>query len=238
MLPGDGEDCVTTDRDSISRRIRALRAKTVENGCTEDEAMAAALMLSKLLEKYNMTVDEAEMRASPFEQHTERHGDPVGERLWKIADAVAFLTGSRYWTSRPGVHPVEINFFGFSHEVEVARYILEICASAMRRQQDRIRQKHQFSASRQRRELVPFLDGMVDRLAQRIRAMKPPVPPGTGLVVLHDALVEAAMKVKIQSGRARSSRTVEPGYRSGLAAGDRVALNPGLRRDTATGLLR
>lgn len=229
---------MTTDRDNISRRIRALRAKTVENGCTEDEAIAAAEMLSKLLEKYNMTVDEAEMRASPFEQHTERHGDPVGERLWKIADAVAFLTGSRYWTSRPGVHPIEINFFGFSHEVEVARYILEICAAAMRRQQDRIRRKHFTSERRQRRELVPFLDGMADRLAQRIRAMKPPVPPGTGLIVLHDALVEAAMKTKTETGRARQSRDVEPGYRRGLDAGDRVALNPGLRADRATGLLR
>lgn len=47
------------NRDAISRRIRALRAKTVENGCTEAEALAAAELLADLLAKYNMTLDEA-----------------------------------------------------------------------------------------------------------------------------------------------------------------------------------
>jgi hypothetical protein len=31
-----------TEREKIAARIRALLAKTVENGCTEDEAIAAS----------------------------------------------------------------------------------------------------------------------------------------------------------------------------------------------------
>ena len=124
---------MTHDREAISRRIRALRAKTVENGCTEQEAIAAAQMLSDLLAKYNMTLDEAEIRASPFTHHRESHDDWVGERLGRIAAAVSDLTGARYWVQRPGEKP-SIDFFGFEHEVGVARYILEVCASAMRRE--------------------------------------------------------------------------------------------------------
>lgn len=40
---------VAMNRDAISRRIRALRAKTVENGCTEAEALAAAQLLADAL---------------------------------------------------------------------------------------------------------------------------------------------------------------------------------------------
>ena len=54
------------DRKKIAERIRALRAKTTTNGCTEEEAAAAATMVAKLLERYNMTLDETELRESEF----------------------------------------------------------------------------------------------------------------------------------------------------------------------------
>ena len=49
------------DRDAILARIRALLAKTVANGCTEAEAVAAAELAAKLLAKHNLTLDEAEL---------------------------------------------------------------------------------------------------------------------------------------------------------------------------------
>lgn len=211
-----------------------MRAKTVENGCTEAEALTAAQMLADLLAKYNMTVDEAEMRASPFSHHREHHDDWVGDRLWKVADAVAELTGSRYWTQRPGER-VSVDFFGFEHEVEVARYMLEICAGAMRREQARLINPRR-GLRRQRATVLPFLDGMADRLASRICAMKPPPESGNGLIVLHGALIEAAMPVELKKGRSRGSRTADTTYRDGLAAGDQVSLNKGLRGDTEPAL--
>ena len=226
------------NRDAISRRIRALRAKTVENGCTEAEALAAAQLFADLLAKYNMTVDEAEMRASPFAHHTEQHSDWVGDRLWKVAAAVSELTGARYWTQAAGM-PTSIDFFGFEHEVEGARYMLEICAGAMRRAVKQM-EAAAFPRVLKRHVALPYLDGMADRLAQRIRAMKPPVPTGTGLIVLHDALIEANMPTKTHQGRARGSRDRDDSYGDGWSAGDRVALNPGLTGagSAATGLLR
>lgn len=223
---------MTARRERIAATIRALRAKTVENGCTEAEALAAAEKLADLLRRHNMTLDEAEMRASPFERHQETHDDWVGERLWKVADGIAHMTGVRYWAQRPGEKPT-INFFGFAHEMDIARYLLEICRGAMLREQTRI-VREQFSGSfwpsstRQRRTIIPFLDGMADRLRQRLRDLKPPEPTGTGLVVLRGALIDQAMPVKLDSGRSRNSRSLDDGYREGLAAGDRVALNRGV----------
>lgn len=219
---------MTTSRERIAATIRALRAKTVENGCTEAEALSAAEKLAQILRDHNMTLDEAELRASPFEQHREVHDDWVGERLWKIADGIAHMTGVRYWKDRPGMPP-SVSFFGFAHEVDVARYLLEICTRAMRTEEARIlRNPRLITRARQRRAVTPFLDGMADRLRQRLIDLKPPMPAGTGLVVLRGALIDAAMPVQTTDGRARGSRELEPGYLQGLVAGDRVGLNQGV----------
>jgi hypothetical protein len=234
-----------TAREKIAAKIRALRAKTVENGCTEEEAMAAAAMVAKLLEQYNMSVDEAEMRASPFASQTEQHNDHVGERvLWRVASAVAKLTGTTYWTSAPGVFPAETTFFGFAHEVEIAGYLLDLCANAMRGEQARILNGAERAYTpRQRNKLFPFLDGMTHRLAARIRAMIPPQPLGTGLMVIRNELIAQAMVdegIDLKDRRKAPPRTDFDAYRAGQLAGDRVGLNAGVAgpETAAAGLLR
>ena len=215
-------------RERIAATIRALRAKTVENGCTEAEALSAAQKLADLLQQHDMTLDEAELRESPFERYEEAPPGWVGERLWKVADGIAHLTGVRYWVQRPGERP-SVSFFGFAREVDVAKYLLEICRGAMMREEhQRILGGDYVTRARQRRAVTPFLDGMADRLRQRLRDMKPPEPTGTGLVVLRGALIDAAMPEKLRPRGARPSRDTEAGYRDGVAAGDRVALNRGL----------
>lgn len=220
---------MTDDREKIAARIRALLAKTVANGCTEDEALAAAQKAAEMLARYNLTVDEVEMRASPFTQEGDIFDGLVGERMWKIAAAVAHLTDTRYWTSPAGVVPVAINFFGFDHEVAVARYLLVICANAMNTEQERMHANYALLvANARRRKIIPYLDGMADRLHQRIRKMKPPAPTGRGLVVLRNQLIDDAMeqmKLKLSERATRGSRDREAEYLAGVRAGDGVALN-------------
>jgi hypothetical protein len=223
-----------SERERIAAIIRALRAKTVENGCTEGEALAAAAKVAELLAEYNMSADEAELRASPFDGQTHSvPDDDVGTRLWKPATAIAELVGARYWTTAPGVHPVEHTYFGFDHEVEIAGYLLEICERAMRSAEARMqRSLALFRPARRRMQIIPFLDGMADRLRERILAMKPPVPAGTGLVLVRKDLIDAAMKargINLRTTAGRSSRSDEETYRQGRRAAEDVALNPGLR---------
>ncbi len=231
-----------TEREKIAARIGALLAKTVENGCTEDEAIAAAAKAAELLARYELDLDEVQMRATPFERHMERHDDAVGERLWKVAAAVSKLTGAAYWQSSAGVWPIEIHFFGFAHEVEVARYLLEICARAMRTAQARLERENALLRPARRRQIIlPFLDGMADRLRRRILDLVPPKPTGTGLVVLRDQLVKAAMAdagIHLQDRAMRSSRDYEAAYADGQRAADGVALNRGVGGGQARGALR
>lgn len=229
-----------SERERIAARIRALRSRTVENGCTEAEAMTAAVMLAQLLDDYNMTLDEADLRASPFADHVHDGAGTVGLKLWKPASAISKLTNTRYWTGGEGA-PTRITFVGLSHEVEIAAYLLAICERAMRTESaammDAVRRlPHIKQAAR----VMPFLDGMADRLAARIRAMIPVQPLGKGLVVLRNALITeelAKRGVEIETGAARRPMTWGA-YRDGLRAGDGVALNPGVAATSAARALR
>ncbi|RYJ03496.1 MAG: DUF2786 domain-containing protein, partial [Acetobacteraceae bacterium] len=51
-----------TELAKVKARIRALAAKTVERGCSEAEAMAAAAKVGELLEVYGLSMSEVELR--------------------------------------------------------------------------------------------------------------------------------------------------------------------------------
>ncbi len=227
-----------TDREHLCAKVRALMAKTVENGCTEDEAVAAAAKAAEMLARYNLTLDEVQARQTPFERMQARFGDEAGARLWKPAAAISELTGAVFWRSPAGVHPVELTFFGFAHEVDVAKYLLAICARAMRQAEARLNADWALvTPAARRRRVLPFLDGMADRLHRRILDLKPPRVPGTGLVVVRGDLIRRAMKdagIKLRTSNVRPSRDGESSYQDGVRAADRVALSQGVgwRRDS------
>jgi hypothetical protein len=52
----------TTEITRVKARIKALAEKTVSNGCTEAEAMAAAEMVGRLLERYALSMEEIDVR--------------------------------------------------------------------------------------------------------------------------------------------------------------------------------
>ena len=46
----------------VKTKIKALAAKTVEAGCSEHEALHAAEMVGRLLDQYNLSMDEIDIR--------------------------------------------------------------------------------------------------------------------------------------------------------------------------------
>ena len=229
------------DKKKISERIRALRAKTVANGCTEEEAAAAAAMVAKLLARYNMTLDETELKENAFAQARQPLEDILGRSIHKIANAIAYMMDIRYWKTNPGEAPA-ITFFGFSHEVEIATYLLDICRNAMKNSAEKIEHENRLlRESVKRRRVISFLDGMADRLAKRIRALKPQDPPGTGLIVLRGALIDAELERlghQFKKIKGRSSWNLDDNYERGRNAADKVALNKGIKAKDAAAPLK
>ena len=118
----------TDKRESILAKIRALMAKTPENGCTEAEAKAAAAMVDTLLEKYEIDLDEVALRKQEFTQAEIMNGwlHPVGQ----AATGIAKFTDCKCWISEKK----KIVYFGFSVDCEIAEYLTLLFKRAIDRE--------------------------------------------------------------------------------------------------------
>jgi molybdopterin biosynthesis enzyme len=65
------------NRENLLDKIRALLAKTVENGCTENEAMAAIDKARAMMDAYEVT--EADLQLTNAESAVLR-SEPAGSR--------------------------------------------------------------------------------------------------------------------------------------------------------------
>ena len=76
--------------DKLKTRIEGLRAKTIDNGCTEGEALAAAAKVAELLDRYNLSLTDVELRDAPCERRAyETHRKkriPLDDCIGAIAD--------------------------------------------------------------------------------------------------------------------------------------------------------
>ena len=64
----------TTELTRVKARIKALAEKTVSNGCSEAEAIAAAEMVGRLLERYALSMEEIDVR----EERSVQIAMPIG----------------------------------------------------------------------------------------------------------------------------------------------------------------
>ncbi len=53
---------MTSELAKVKAKIKALAAKTVDAGCSEHKAMHAAEMVGRLLDQYNLSMDEIDIR--------------------------------------------------------------------------------------------------------------------------------------------------------------------------------
>ncbi len=84
------------DLDRLIARIQALRAKTVEQGCTEAEALAAAEKVAELLDRYGLSLSELDLEKPGMRGRGGRNRAQArcsGGRLRAIGGGVLRLPG-------------------------------------------------------------------------------------------------------------------------------------------------
>ena len=97
-------------RAQLAKKIKALLAKTTEAGCTEDEALAAALAAAKLQAEYNINLTDVELLEEGFEQITLAWKSSKAQFIEdRIAAAVAYFTSTRVWVVRPQKEPGRVS---------------------------------------------------------------------------------------------------------------------------------
>lgn len=248
---------MSPSRKKIMERIAALKAKTVANGCTEVEAMAAAEKVAQLMSDYDICDDEG------LDESTCRKGwaeaaedDPVV----RCATAVGYFTDTKVWIEKAGNEPIydgewqigwrhlphRVVFFGLPHDTEIAGYMFEICRSALARSSEAYRAGISlFRAKVRERKLREFQWGMADSMADQLRKMRDQRraragDTGRGLVTVKQALIErdfAALGIDLRSNGNYRKAVDDGAYLDGRRAGSAVTFNEGLRHEGGAGAL-
>lgn len=232
-------------RDDLIRKLAALRKMTPENGCTEDEAMAAAARAAALMDEHGISEDE--ITDEPFEEREQpapKRTDPYTD-LWIL---VAALCRCRTWRDRTGPRGRQV-YFGQSSDLLIADYIHTVLKRAIERAQREFRQDLEYRRRRKdstrRRAMLAFQEGLSQSLQRKVYDLMLQRYGG------EDEAVTAINSRSAELGRELSLRGVglkpinrkDPsigrdygaGYHAGRAAGRAVDLNHGVggNRDQA-----
>jgi hypothetical protein len=220
----------------VKARIKALAEKTVSNGCTEAEAMAAADMVGRLLERYALSMAEIDIR----EERCVQAAVPIGGKQRRPIDGcittIARFCDCKVWISRDDLIPSYV-FFGFEADTAMASYLFSVIDRAMRTGLSAFRAAHpRLNGVRLRHASKSFQQGMAARVADRLDEMHrerdasiaAQRSSGTALILVkHQVVEDAFQQTEIRVVSAGRLRRVRPNgaFRHGLAAGDRVNLS-------------
>jgi hypothetical protein len=116
--------------DRLMQRIQGLRSKTLAQGCTEQEALAAAEKVAELLDRHGLSLSELDFRAQPCDgigiQTTRRRFAPIDQCI----PAIATFFDCRVWAERATGAPLRYVFFGLRSDVAAAQYLYELVERA------------------------------------------------------------------------------------------------------------
>jgi len=229
--------------DKLKLRIQALRAKTIDNGCTEDEALSAAAKVAELLDRYDLSLTDVEMREAPCERRVFETYRKKRIPLDDCVGAIANFCDCRVWREKNEAGESRYVFFGLRSDIEVAHYLTELLDSAVRSELGRYKTTSAYGRFRHNERHLAnasFALGMVASIAEKLTAMKASrdqVNQGTGrgLVVLKASIVDDEFgKLGLNLRAARSTgRTVSmTAYEAGGVAGSSLAINPAVGEPT------
>ena len=118
--------------DKLRGRIQALRAKTIDNGCTEGEALAAAAKVAELLDRYELSLSDVEIRETQCEERVYETRLKKRIPIDECIGAIATFCDCRVWREKNAAGEARFVFFGLPADVEVAHYLTELIDGAVR----------------------------------------------------------------------------------------------------------
>ena len=118
--------------DRLKTRIQGLRSKTMDNGCTQAEALLAAAKVAELLDRYDLSLTDVEIRDTACEQREYETYRKKRVPLDGCIGAIANFCDCRVWREKNQAGEARYVFFGLRSDIEVAHYLTEVIDNAVR----------------------------------------------------------------------------------------------------------
>jgi Protein of unknown function (DUF2786) len=158
-----------TKRESTIEKIKALLSKTVENGCTEAEMMAALTRAQALQDTYVITAEELQLAKDEEAVLGDSPSDPNDPHniRWQIGWVVSKFCGCKAWAERLTKRR-HIRFCGAPADVELAVWMLEHLTDFVSDQLVRHVMTSIAPRKERRRVIREFIIGCIDRIGERV----------------------------------------------------------------------
>jgi hypothetical protein len=223
--------------DAIAAKVRALLAKTEENGCTEAEALSAAEMARKLMDAHRLTQSDVEIVAEPIDDIL-LDRPTITDRNVPIDFCMIGLErycGVKTWRERrrwpDGRVAMKCRMLGLKPDVQMASYLYQLINTALA--SDAKRAAGAFQGDVRRTYIQSFQFGMAQRISARLTEMAHALEPvaktsdGTSLVVVKQSAINdafAALGMQLRTSRTRARAINHGAYRAGQSAADGLNL--------------
>lgn len=215
------------DLDKWKSRIQALRAKTVANGCTEDEALSAAAKVAELLDRHDLSLSDLEIADEKCERGVVETNRKQRQPISLCVAAIAGFCDCKVWQEKDETGKVRFVFFGLKPGVAMARWVYDLVALALRTGWESHRRSQRFIRYGDD-EKGSFMIGMAVSIAERLTVMKERREEavrrssGRDLVVVRQAIVEAEfarLGLDLRRGRASGKKVAPGSFQAGQTAG-------------------
>ena len=231
--------------DRLVTRIRGLREKTVEQGCTEQEALAAAEKVAELLDKYGLSLNELDLRRQScegvgIETGRKRRG-PIDDCMTTIAS----FFDCRVWSEMSLNGTLRYVFFGMPGDVQAAVYLHDLIAMAFETETQSFQAGaiYRETLSGQRRTATnSFQIGLARGIVAKLNALSESrtvrqQSSGRDLVPIKESMIETELeKLGLQFQRKSGSNrrsVLSDAFNAGKEAGERFDYRPGLEQGGA-----
>jgi hypothetical protein len=239
----------TTELHKIKSRIMALASKTTDRGCSEEEAMSAIEKIGELLEIYNLTMEECDVREEKcVSVSIPLRGARTGPAKFFARNLARLFSAKYYYSSEYTGEGYKRRaayvFYVQHHDAEAVKYLYELLDKAIVHETEIYKLTVEYREALDRRAAtLDFQEGMAERFAERLdtireeneAAMQAHKSTGTALIVLKGELIEEEFEklgIKLTTSYSYSygrSTYDDSARASGRAAADRVNLNRPVR---------
>ncbi len=221
-----------TDIERVIQRIQALRAKTIDRGCTEEEAMTAAAKVAELLDRHDLTLDAVSVRSSDCQGVGVTTGRKRRAPVDSCMQPLARFCDCRVWSEETDSGTLRYVFFGLKADVEAAHFLHDLIEVTFETESAVFRHGEIYRTLRggdRRVALNSFQVGLATGIAGKLAALKTarqgsaPKSTGFDLVAAKHAVVDeeiARLGLNFTTRATTARRFVHGGaYAAGKAAG-------------------
>lgn len=226
------------NREAIFNKVRALLAKTADNGCTEAEAMSALEMAEKLIERHEINEDDLKLNDEKAIIEVSDMRDPQNIR-WKICYWVSKFTETYSYG-----HKKSVKFAGLKSDVEFAIWLTETLTAFTQSQLKNYMWANGFQSlqgAKRNRVINSFVIGCCSRINSKLLQMinnRKVIVNSNALVLAKQSLIDEAIKdldIKESDNRGRKNKIYGDIFQAGQKAGENASFG---RPVETGGLLR